>query len=56
MNANGELRTVNIILNGVGRVNITVKTQQGTLVAGARVSLASRARRASTRRPRADPR
>jgi hypothetical protein len=41
VNANGETRTVNVIMNGVGRVVITVRDNFNNLVSGAEVSLSS---------------
>ena len=39
VSANGEVRTVNVILNGVGRVVVTVKDAAGNLIGNAQVSL-----------------
>lgn len=41
LNANGETRTVNLPLNGVGQVTVTVKDASENLISGARVTLYS---------------
>lgn len=39
VNANGEIRTVNVILNGVGTVVVTVKDASGNLIGNAQVTI-----------------
>lgn len=39
VSANGEVRTVNVILNGVGKVVVTVKDAAGNLIGNAQVTL-----------------
>ena len=39
MSANGELRTVNVILNGVGSLAVTVKDAAGNLITSAQITV-----------------
>ena len=39
VSANGEVRTVNVILNGVGGLTVTVKDAAGNLITGAQITI-----------------